>query len=47
MGDYILIIDSDTEVPKDCLLDAASEMEHDPRMAILQYASVCQHGLEK
>jgi hypothetical protein len=39
-GDFILIIDSDTEVPRDCLLDAASEMEQNPRTAILQYASV-------
>lgn len=44
MGDYVLIIDSDTEVPKDCLLDAASEMEYEPRMAILQYASVCHYA---
>jgi hypothetical protein len=27
VGDYILIIDSDTRVLEDCLLDAASEME--------------------
>jgi membrane glycosyltransferase len=39
-GDFILIIDSDTQVPRDCLLDAASEMEQNPRTAILQYASV-------
>lgn len=26
IGDYILLIDSDTCVPTDCLLDAASEM---------------------
>lgn len=27
IGDYILLVDSDTRVPDDCLLDAASEME--------------------
>ncbi|MGG6495707.1 UNVERIFIED_CONTAM: glycosyltransferase family 2 protein, partial [Bacteroidetes bacterium 56_B9] len=26
IGDYILIIDSDTRIPEDCLLDAVSEM---------------------
>jgi len=40
LGDYILIVDSDTRVPRDCLLDAASEMEQNPSMAVLQYASV-------
>lgn len=40
LGDYILIVDSDTRVPKDCLLDAVSEMQQIPSMAILQYASV-------
>lgn len=39
MGDYILIIDSDTRVPKDCFLDAVSEMHVSPETAILQYAS--------
>jgi hypothetical protein len=39
IGDYILLIDSDTRVPEDCLLDCASEMEQSPRVAILQYAS--------
>jgi hypothetical protein len=39
VGDYILIIDSDTRVPKDCLLDAVSEMEQSPDVAILQYTS--------
>lgn len=27
VGDYVVLIDSDTRVPADCLLDAASEME--------------------
>ncbi|KAL2760365.1 hypothetical protein ACRALDRAFT_2095977, partial [Sodiomyces alcalophilus JCM 7366] len=39
VGDYILLIDSDTRVPEDCLLDAASEMEQSPEIAILQYSS--------
>jgi hypothetical protein len=39
VGDYILIIDSDTRVPKDCFLDAVSEMEQSPEVAILQYTS--------
>lgn len=39
MGDYILLVDSDTRVPKDCLLEAASEMEQSPQVAILQYSS--------
>jgi hypothetical protein len=39
VGDYILIIDSDTRVPEDCLLDAASEMEQSPRVAIIQFSS--------
>lgn len=39
IGDYILLIDSDTRVPNDCLLDAVSEMEQSPQVAILQYAS--------
>jgi cellulose synthase/poly-beta-1,6-N-acetylglucosamine synthase-like glycosyltransferase len=39
VGDYILIIDSDTRVPKDCLLDAVSEMEQSPEVAIIQFNS--------
>jgi hypothetical protein len=39
MGDYILVVDSDTRVPTDCLLDAVSEMEQAPQVAILQYKS--------
>lgn len=39
IGDYILIIDSDTRVPTDCFLDAVSEMEQCPQVAIIQYAS--------
>ncbi|KAI9798384.1 MAG: hypothetical protein M1825_005368 [Sarcosagium campestre] len=48
IGDYILLgkhpefliqVDSDTRVPVDCLLDAASEMEQSPEVGILQYSS--------
>jgi cellulose synthase/poly-beta-1,6-N-acetylglucosamine synthase-like glycosyltransferase len=39
LGDYVLLVDSDTRVPTDCLLDAASEMEASPEIAILQYSS--------
>lgn len=39
MGDYILLIDSDTRVPTDCLLDAVSEMEQSPNVAIIQFSS--------
>jgi hypothetical protein len=39
IGDYILIIDSDTRVPEDCLLDAVSEMEQSPQVGILQFTS--------
>ncbi|KAK3995126.1 glucans biosynthesis glucosyltransferase H [Cladorrhinum sp. PSN332] len=39
VGDYILLIDSDTRVPHDCLLDAVSEMEQSPEVAITQFQS--------
>lgn len=39
MGDYILLVDSDTRVPRDCLLDAVSEMEQSPEVAIIQHTS--------
>ncbi|PVH93198.1 hypothetical protein DM02DRAFT_244090 [Periconia macrospinosa] len=39
IGDYILLIDSDTRVPSDCLLEAVSEMEQSPEVAILQFTS--------
>ena len=39
VGDYILLIDSDTRVPADCLLDAVSEMDCSPDVAILQLSS--------
>ena len=33
------IVDSDTRVPSDCLLDAASEMEQSPEVGIMQFSS--------
>ena len=39
VGDYVLLIDSDTRVPDDCLLDAVSEMEQSPNVGIMQFAS--------
>lgn len=39
IGDYILIIDSDTRVPVDCLLDACSEMDQSPEVGIMQFSS--------
>lgn len=38
-GDYILIIDSDTRVPDDCLIFAMTELERSPEVAILQFTS--------
>jgi len=39
IGDYILIVDSDTRVPEDCFLDAVSEMEQSPNVGIVQFPS--------
>lgn len=41
VGDYILLIDSDTRVPEDCFLDAVSEMEdqQSANLAIIQFSS--------
>ncbi|KAH0556980.1 hypothetical protein GP486_005229, partial [Trichoglossum hirsutum] len=39
IGDYILLIDSDTRIPEDSFLDAVSEMENSPEVAITQFAS--------
>ncbi|KAK9467990.1 glycosyl transferase family group 2-domain-containing protein [Lipomyces arxii] len=39
IGDIILLIDSDTRIPEDCFLDAASEFYHSPEVAILQEKS--------
>lgn len=39
IGDYILLVDSDTRVPEDCLIEAVSEMEKCKNVAVLQFAS--------
>lgn len=39
LGEVILIIDSDTRVPEDCLLYGALEMHESPEVALLQHAS--------
>lgn len=39
IGDYILIIDSDTRIPETCMIDAVSELEQSPQVAILQFSS--------
>lgn len=39
IGTHILLVDSDTRVPPDCLLDAVSEMEQSPEVGILQFSS--------
>ncbi|KAJ8508325.1 hypothetical protein ONZ45_g9380 [Pleurotus djamor] len=39
LGEIILIVDSDTVVPEDCLRDAAREMTECPTVAIIQHES--------
>lgn len=39
IGEIILIVDSDTQVPEDCLMLGALEMHESPEVAILQHAS--------
>lgn len=39
LGQLILLIDSDTRVPEDCLLDAATEMTQCPDVGVLQHCS--------
>jgi cellulose synthase/poly-beta-1,6-N-acetylglucosamine synthase-like glycosyltransferase len=39
IGDYILLIDSDTRVPVDCFMDPVTEMEQSPEVAIIQFPS--------
>ncbi|KAJ7489449.1 glycosyl transferase family group 2-domain-containing protein [Mycena latifolia] len=39
LGEYVLIVDSDTVVPEDCLRDAAREMTECPTVAIIQHES--------
>ncbi|KZV85043.1 hypothetical protein EXIGLDRAFT_775927 [Exidia glandulosa HHB12029] len=39
MGEVVLIVDSDTLVPEDCLRDAARELHESPEVAIIQHES--------
>lgn len=39
MGEVVLLVDSDTVVPEDCLRDAAREMRECPTVAIIQHES--------
>ncbi len=39
IGEIILLVDSDTVVPEDCLRDAAREMYECPEVAIIQHES--------
>ncbi|KAK7044002.1 hypothetical protein VNI00_008170 [Paramarasmius palmivorus] len=39
MGEIVLLVDSDTVVPEDCLRDAAREMGQDQNVAIIQHES--------
>jgi cellulose synthase/poly-beta-1,6-N-acetylglucosamine synthase-like glycosyltransferase len=39
VGDVILLVDSDTIVPEDCLRDAARELTECPEVAIIQHES--------
>ncbi|GLB41071.1 putative glycosyltransferase family 2 protein [Lyophyllum shimeji] len=39
MGEIVLLVDSDTVVPEDCLRDAAREMRECPSVAIIQHES--------
>ncbi|KAA1477055.1 hypothetical protein DENSPDRAFT_867478 [Dentipellis sp. KUC8613] len=50
LGEIILLVDSDTVVPEDCLRDAAREMAECPTVAIIQHESdvmqVAKHYFE-
>lgn len=39
IGEIVLLVDSDTVVPEDCLRDAAREMAESPEVAIIQHES--------
>ncbi|PSR82997.1 glycosyl transferase family group 2-domain-containing protein [Coniella lustricola] len=39
MGEFILLVDSDTRVPVDCLLYAAAEMFLSPEVAVVQHST--------
>lgn len=39
IGEHILLVDSDTRIPRDCILEAMSEMAQSPQVAIMQFMS--------
>ncbi|PVF94594.1 hypothetical protein CPB86DRAFT_776587 [Serendipita vermifera] len=39
IGEIILIVDSDTQVPEDCFRDAARELRESPNVGIIQHSS--------
>jgi cellulose synthase/poly-beta-1,6-N-acetylglucosamine synthase-like glycosyltransferase len=39
VGEIVLLVDSDTVVPEDCLRDAARELAESPEVAIIQLES--------
>lgn len=39
IGEIILIVDSDTQVPEDCFRDAAREFAESPNVAVIQHSS--------
>jgi hypothetical protein len=39
IGEIILIVDSDTQVPEDCFRDAAREFRESPNVAVIQHSS--------
>lgn len=51
IGEYILLIDSDTRVPSDCFMEAACELERSPEVGALQHCSgvmyVADHYFER
>ncbi|KAI6126971.1 hypothetical protein F5141DRAFT_1186238 [Pisolithus sp. B1] len=44
IGEIILLVDSDTIVPEDCLWDAARELTESPEVAIIQHKSDIMQG---
>ena len=45
IGDIILMVDSDTRIPEDCLFYAAAEFHKAPDIAIIQHKSSVMHGV--
>lgn len=45
IGEIILIVDADTQVPEDCFRDAARELRESPNVAIIQHSSDGEHRI--